>query len=359
MTDMGSATPEGGRLRQEAAEWFARMRGPDAEAHRAEFEAWLARGAAHRGAYSRISEVFSMGKGLKPLAPNDGQGPPAQRPARLNRQIGLVVGGFALVSSIAWLATDQTGLLQGTQYASVAPKPADQSTLPSRLATRLGEIRQFRLSDGSTVILDTDSQLLVAYGSDVRRLRLERGRARFTVAHEERPFIVAAGKGTVTAHGTVFDVSLTSNATVVVRLLRGAIDVDLPGTSRSGDALRVVKRIEPGQEIAFANAEVPAPPTSAVAKDDNWPATIRDLDHVRLADLVTEANRYSTIRTVLASPAIGDLRVSGTFRINDPHKLAENLAVLLDLDVDARTPGEISLDRDCASDGHKNCRPFS
>jgi transmembrane sensor len=335
------------------------MRGPNADAQRVAFEAWLARSASHRSAYSRISEVFSMGKRLKPLAPIDDQSPPTQRPSRPYRHFVLVVGGVALLSSIAWLATDRSGLLQGAQYAFVARKAAAQSALPSRLTTRLGEIRQFRLSDGSTVTLDTDSQLLLAYGPDVRRLRLERGRARFTVAHEERPFIVAAGRGWVTAHGTIFDVRLTSKAIVVVRLLRGAIDVDLPRASRSGDAQRVVKRIRPGGEIAFTNAQVPAPPTNVVASDDNWPAAIRDLDHVRLADLVAEANRYSMIRISLASPVIGDLRVSGTFRINDPSKLADNLAALLGLDVDARTPGEIRLDRLCTSDEYKNCRPIS
>lgn len=360
MIEMDSEAPEGGPLRRQAAEWFACMRGPNAEAHRAEFEAWLACDGRHRGAYNRISEVFSMGKGLKPLEPSACPEAPAIRPSRVHRQIGLVVGVCALVSSLTWLAIDRVGLLvEGPQYAAVAPKPSDQGAVPSHLATRLGEIRQFRLSDGSTVILDTDNRITVSYGPDVRQLRLERGRARFTVAHEERPFIVAAGKGTVTAHGTIFDVSMTSNATVVVRLLRGAIDVEMPATSPSGGARRVVKPVKPGEELAFAAAEVPAPSRSEVARDENWPAAVRDLDHVRLADLVAEANRYSRIRTVLASPMIGDLRVSGTFRINDARKLAENLAALLDLTIDASNPGEIRLDRDCADDAHKNCRPFS
>lgn len=359
MIEMDSEAPEGGPLRRQAAEWFACMRGPNAEAHRAEFEAWLARDGQHRGAYNRISEVFSMGKGLKPLEPSARPEAPAIRPSRVHRQIGLVVGVYALVSSLTWLAMDRTGLLvEGPQYASVAPKPSDQGALPSHLATRIGEIRQFRLSDGSTVILDTDSRLTVFYGPEVRQLRLERGRARFTVSHEERPFIVAAGKGTVTAHGTVFDVRLT-NAIVVVRLLRGAIDVEMPATSRPGETQRIVKPVKAGEELAFAAAEVPAPSRSEVAKDENWPAAVRDLDHVRLADLVAEANRYSRIRTVLASPMIGELRVSGTFRINDTRKLAENLAALLDLSIDASRPGEIRLDRDCVDDVQKNCRPFS
>ena len=45
-----------GQLFEEAAAWFARMRGPDAEASRDEFEAWLARGALHRSAYNRAAD---------------------------------------------------------------------------------------------------------------------------------------------------------------------------------------------------------------------------------------------------------------------------------------------------------------
>ena len=52
-------------LREEAAAWFARMRGEDAAEHRAGFEDWLARGALHRAAYNRIGEVFAAGKALK------------------------------------------------------------------------------------------------------------------------------------------------------------------------------------------------------------------------------------------------------------------------------------------------------
>src|SRR3546814_2415667 len=55
---------EGNQLNREAIEWFARMRGDEAERHRASFERWLARGALHRSAYNRIANVYSEGKGV-------------------------------------------------------------------------------------------------------------------------------------------------------------------------------------------------------------------------------------------------------------------------------------------------------
>lgn len=48
MTKDGQVGP--GSLRQVASEWFAVMRGPNANMHRAEFEAWLAQDTGHRTA---------------------------------------------------------------------------------------------------------------------------------------------------------------------------------------------------------------------------------------------------------------------------------------------------------------------
>src|SRR3546814_2273737 len=50
-----------------------------------------------------------------------------------------------------------------------------------RYATVLGEQRSVTLKDGSQVILDTASELLVQYGSRERKLTLQRGRADFSV----------------------------------------------------------------------------------------------------------------------------------------------------------------------------------
>src|SRR3546814_15638638 len=70
------------------------MRGPDADARREEFEAWLARGALHRTAYNKIAETFSIGKGLKEDAPDDA-GSAAPSPASQKPGI-LKMAGLAL-----------------------------------------------------------------------------------------------------------------------------------------------------------------------------------------------------------------------------------------------------------------------
>jgi transmembrane sensor len=79
---------------------------------------------------------------------------------------------------------------------------------------------------------------------------------------------------------------------------------------------------------------------------------------VRLADLVADANRYATKPLVLASPDLADLRLSGTFRIRDTRKLAENIGDLLGLAVVDRGSTFV-LARSCPVNSQENCRPPS
>ena len=62
---MNTSEPSGDEnahtLAGEGAQWFARMRAPDAEKRRAEFETWLGATPAHRSAYNRAAEIFAMG----------------------------------------------------------------------------------------------------------------------------------------------------------------------------------------------------------------------------------------------------------------------------------------------------------
>src|SRR3546814_19432062 len=75
------------------------------------------------------------------------------------------------------------------------------------LLTQRGEIRSFRLSDGTNATLDTDSRVEVSMTATERSLHLSQGRARFEVASDARPFRVRAGAGEVQASQGVLDVA--------------------------------------------------------------------------------------------------------------------------------------------------------
>lgn len=335
-----------GQLLEEASVWFARMRGPDAHLYQAEFEAWRKRGAVHMAAYNRIAEVFNLGKhlGEEPLE----QPSTEDRKSRFPSPALLLTFLATLVLAVFGWSVITPGhpraILERTAniVANASGRPA--MSQGNQYATRLGEIRTFTLSDGSTLILDTDSLVTVAFNDRVRRLRLERGRARFEVFHESRPFVVLAGAGSVIARGTVFDVWLQNAGKVIVHLIHGKVDITADAQVGDGkyraSTLRLKQgeaaAIEPGHSTSLAMA-------SSSIESSDWTDGLVNFDNSKLADVVALANRYGSAKLIIDTPNIANLKVSGAFRISDPLLVATRLAELFDLELDKSVPGELHL----------------
>jgi transmembrane sensor len=323
-------------LRAEAADWFARMRGPDAERDRAALERWLAIHPSHRQAYERLTLRWEQA-GLVGHTPSGQRrsGLPAAsvRPAMPFRYAALaasivaaiVLGAFYLLSPAR----------EGRAAAPVAVLAS------AELASPVGTIRRVTLDDGSVVTLDTGSRIEVAFTARERRLRLVSGRARFEVAHDaSRPFVVAAGEGEVVATGTIFDVSMVGDRPRV-RLIQGSVEVRrlaaVPGAST-----QLVARLAPGQAIALG---VPDAKPSPAPAEDRWVSGMLSFDGVPLADALAEANRYSAHPIRLADPALGALRVSGGFKAGDQEAIADAIAASFDLTVEHAVDGSLILRR--------------
>ncbi|HYX46417.1 MAG TPA: FecR domain-containing protein [Sphingomicrobium sp.] len=339
-----STTDPAGRekLRTEAARWFARMRGPDADASKGEFEAWLSKGPLHREAYNRAAEIFAMGKLL--AEPGAGRGP--ARRARAWSRPGLAAAAIAatLLAAIAcWpvlrkALPDREGATRSEQQQADAEGSARQWS-------SAGEPRAIRLPDGSLVRLQSASAITSRLTAAERILTVERGTARFFVTHESRPFVVYAGGGSVTARGTIFDVGLDSGQLVTVRLISGVVDVSPPAPNRAGHPAR--RRLHAGQSLSFAAERAAALNQNAAGQSALPPGSVADLQQdyqsMALSDLVRLANEHSSRPITLADARTGKLRVSGKFRIDDTGVLAERIALLFGLADDRRDPNLIIL----------------
>lgn len=324
-----------GQLENEAADWFGVMRQPDAEQHRADFERWLARGAMHRAAYNSIAHTYLVSAGV-----NWDRLPPP-RPVRgtVVRTRFAFAASFMLVAFLVWrFVLSPAHLSDG---ATGEPVAASTRT-PTQFVTRLGEVRRIRLTDGSKLILDTDTLVSVDYRKDERDLRLEHGRARFEVAHENRPFVVEAGDSEVIAHGTVFDVSVVEQGEVRVHLLQGKVEVrrQRHGPRRENVQFAV---LQPGEGLRLADDTASAKPLLPRAEpSSDWPSGSIDFAHSTLGEVVAAANRYSVTKIRLAEPDLERIPVSGVFRVNDVERLALSLSLLFKLQV-IRANGEIIL----------------
>lgn len=345
--DMSDDAPRQDQLLEDASFWFARMRGPDAERYRSDFDAWLALGAAHLGAYNRAGEIFALGKFLAELpkaAAVDDNREYHPEPSRW-RGLAILAGLLMIVGLGAWIGRSSISRMFGTT-SEIAAAALDGQ----QLSTVGGTSRSFRLDDGSTVTLDAESVLSTAFDNQRRELHLKRGRARFDVAHETRPFVVLAGGGSVTARGTIFDVILSKDDGVTVRLLRGAVDVERPGKTGTADNdKQAITRLAPGEELSFGDGAIPdlasatrVRETAALTSLPDIPA-IKEFDMAPLSEVIAEANRGSATSIRVVDPAVGALKVSGRFRVDNPERVADRLATLFDLQVDRTHRDEIVL----------------
>ncbi|MGN7930538.1 FecR family protein [Sphingopyxis sp. 22461] len=308
------------QLRREAGEWFVIMNDENvSEDDEREFKRWLARGALHRATYNRIASLHSAGKRV------DWENLPPPKPVRgTAKRIWIAaIGCVALIGFVAWrmsgapvLWSDATQIAQNQPEASL-----EYYTAP-------GEIREVLLPDGSRLTLDSDTSIRAWFRSNDRRLRLARGRARFDVAHETRPFIVNAGDSEIVAVGTVFDVAYRDATTVEIHLLRGAVDVRRPQTSGKAGTVR----LEPGDELRYTSEG--SGNLATVRKheqESDWTdAKIGGRD-TRVMDVIAAANSRSTIQIILEDPVIERRMVSGLNEADNPEMLADNLAKLYDL----------------------------
>lgn len=204
-------------------------------------------------------------------------------------------------------------------------------------STDIGEQRVVQLADGSTVRLDTGSQIRVRFERRERRIELGRGQALFTVAHDAaRPFVVHAGDVSVTAIGTVFDVRRTGED-VRVTLVSGAVDV-------AGAADARASRLTAGRQAQVTPTAVTTQPVD-VAKATSWTDGRIVFEDTPLRDAVAEVNRYLTSGIVLDARDLTNVPINGVFRAGDREAFALAAAEGLGLNSRVRPDGVLLLSK--------------
>jgi transmembrane sensor len=188
---------------------------------------------------------------------------------------------------------------------------------PDYYATGAGERRVFALADGSRISLDSNTEVQARYTETARTIVLDRGRARFDVAHDaKRPFSVAAGGETVVAVGTSFSVERLGPK-VVVTLLQG--HVVIKGTAGSGQnrsgRLQAIS-LSAGQELTTSADSKPEIEATNVQIATAWESGKLVFRDESLAEAVERVNRY-TDKPISVDPNIASIRINGVFNAGD------------------------------------------
>lgn len=187
--------------------------------------------------------------------------------------------------------------------------------------TGIGEQRTVVLSDGSTITLNTDSRLSVAFERDTRKIDLLGGEGYFEVASDSsRPFEVHAGGGVIRAVGTAFDVNIRGDQ-VTVAVLEGTVAV-VPTASGTVEESPGSPILSVGESLSYWQDGMLSPiERGAAERLTSWRQGEIDLNGATLTEAVAEHNRYTTRDIFVGSDEIADLRVSGVVKIRDTESL--------------------------------------
>lgn len=292
----------GGSL-DEAAHWLARLLDANCPPEeRAAFERWRQADPNHAAAFREMESIW---KRSEAAVKDPAIAAAAQRalrsepvPARRWFVPALAAGMAILVAAIAlprWLAEPADPV--GTAYATTA-----------------GQQRTVQLADGSSVLLDTDTELLIRYSSRTRRVDLLHGQAQFAVqGNHAWPFVVHAGNGTVTAVGTEFQVRVDGDATDVA-LLKGKLAI----AAQSPDGSLQSASLIGGQSLSFDQAGHITPAHAIdLQQAQGWTQGKLFVHDWRLPQLLAEMNRYNVAKIGIGDPSLQNIRISGVFRTND------------------------------------------
>ncbi|MDB4870963.1 MAG: FecR protein [Gemmatimonadales bacterium] len=183
------------------------------------------------------------------------------------------------------------------------------SSAPRTFATTVGERRQFRLADGTGVVLGPGSRLIVDPRSSDRSVSLQ-GDGYFAVVHDaSHPFTVNVGAVKLQDIGTAFSIQTNEDGGIRVAVASGSVTLGSRESGRgSAEVLRARDRatVNPSGLVGIER--------SAVSDDDlAWVQgrlVFRDAPVIQVG---AELYRWYGVRLKLADSTLSNLHLTASF----------------------------------------------
>lgn len=302
---------------QAAAQWFAVLQSESvSEDDRQAWQRWLDEPANAR-AWQRVEQISGR---FEPIS-RDPFGPQAsallqrRQPTRRHalKALSVLLGGGAL---------------------ALAGGAAPWRSWTADQRTAVGEVRDWRLPDGSQLWLNTDSAVDVAFEAGVRNLALYRGEVLIQTRDEQRPLVLRTGEGSLKTHDAARFSVLQRDGATQLSVFDGTVEVR-PAAGRPRTAVQ-------GQQVGFDSYHVeddrPVQPGRHA-----WTTGVLLADNLRLDAFVAELSRYRA-GYLGCDPRIAGLRVVGAYPLADTERVLDVLANTLGLRVNRRMPWWVSLE---------------
>lgn len=332
---------------RQASEWLVLLKAGDATADdRARFDDWLREHPGHKAAFDELNDTWERLHAMGEHARGTGYSDPD--PDAVAKYLARSQSRSGRGKRFAWAAS-AAALLVAT-VAGMLMYPIDSSSV---YRTEVGQRETIALPDRSTVEINTDTELLVAYTDTARNIELHRGEAYFDVAHDaNRPFVVKAGHGVIRAVGTGFVVQIKPNEVVAVTVTEGVVQVRHDAQNRPDTSVQEVQAndlavptLSKGQRVEYDRrvGHPAAVPQEELDRKLAWRQGLLIFDGQSLEEVIAEVGRYTDTRLIVADGDLGHLRIGGAFRAGDVDALLEVLEKGFNVVVKRDGPGTVYL----------------
>jgi len=294
-----SKEPLSREILAEAAAWIAELhdseRNPNVEVR---VHAWLKEDERHRQAFERMTHAWDTSGALQPrgqVTATVGRSP-ARRRGSVSWAAGLAAAA-AVVAFAGWYFFRQDAI-----------------------ATGIGQQQSRLLRDGTRVLLNTNTRIVVRYDEHTRRVRLLKGEALFDVSQRPSwPFVVEVDGQEIQALGTSFIVRHDDSQDLSITLVEGKVSV----TASSAAASSQAQVLSPGDRLSVSRDRSLALDRPDLNRITAWERGRIEFEDTRLEDAAVEMNRYSPRQISIADKELGKLAITGVFRAGDQEEFLQ------------------------------------
>lgn len=299
-----------------------------------ELTLWRKEAPAHEQAWQAAQHAWQMTDARelqdsveRPLTAN-------QRKAQTRRRVLLCLPLLALFG------------LTGTAAYRLWQRPSFELALQSGHGRLLGR----SLPDGSRLDLAANTSAQITYHRNRREVLLHQGEILFDVQSAQAPFLVISRWGSVRVLGTGFSVSTTENSTTI-RVAHGkvalwlhpeAYNTEQEAGSTPTPAWReqwlekllanqgALTTLSAGQAITLRKGKAEEQLTINTTDVGAWRQGWLAFNATPLNEAVASWNNYLSQPLLIAADApLQELRITGSFRIADPHSFLNSLPRIL------------------------------
>ncbi|MEM9157655.1 MAG: FecR domain-containing protein [Verrucomicrobiota bacterium] len=297
---------------KEAAKWLLALEeDPENGELSTRFDEWLQESPEHEAAWSDALGIYDDIGNTEPahreyweeseVAHSEGEG--SEKPEKWGRRKLLYFFASAAAACLAFFVWPSISLKLEADYIA--------ST---------GEKLTLTLDDGSEVALGGRSALKVDFDGNERRVELLQGEAFFEVKPDaERPFSVEAGDLRTVVLGTAFNVRLKEES-AAVSVEQGRVSVHQITDTAELDFLEAGEWFELEASGRIEKGKVDS---SEIGLWREGRILARDRP---LSDVVESLRRYYSGVIILQGEALGQKRVTGVYKIDDPAAALRALA---------------------------------